>query len=189
MRVILASQSKVREQFLRKYIKNLEIVVPRGVEEIKFSGDIRLYVITNAKLKSMSVAKSYPDCLVLGYDTTVWCDGKVYEKPADIEEAKQMLREQRGKIEYICTGMYFIHLTKRINIEDIAVTRVYFKYLSDWDIEQILAEKEILDCGGAYNYKLEGDRYVEIYEGEKDNVVGVPLKKTLKHLRKMGYVE
>ncbi len=184
MRIILASKSEMRKKILQSYLPELE-VIPHFAQEENFNTDIKKYVINNARIKAMEVAKSHPDCLVLGYDTAVYCEGKVYNKPKDIEEARKMLRAQRGKIEYICTGMCFVNIQKGIEIKDISITKVYFKYISDSAVEEILKDERILNCAGAYNYKLEGDLYIDIYEGEKENVVGLPLRKTLTYLQKI----
>lgn len=188
MKIILASRSKARQDIIKQYIPDIECIEPQ-VQELTYDNNLKKYIVNNAKLKSVNIAKQKPDCLVLAYDTVVFCDGKILGKPRDLNMAKEMLIFQRGKIEYVCTGMYFICVEKNIEIKDISVTQVYFKYINDKIIDEILQDANILHCAGAYNYKLNGDLYVDVFVGEKENLIGVPLRKTLFYLNQLGYTD
>lgn len=186
MKIILATKSKARHNLLKQYIPDIEIIEP-DVEEAPYEGNLNKYIINNARIKAEKVAQEKPDCLVLAYDTVVYCDERILGKPKNLEEAKAMLMFQRGKIEYVCTGLCFLCKNKNIAIEDISITEVYFKYISDKTIEEILQDPNILNCAGAYNYKLNGDLYADVFVGEKENLVGLPVRKTLFYLNKLGY--
>jgi septum formation protein len=187
MEIILGSKSKARYEILKKYVSNIQVVEPT-CKELENDKDIVKLVIANAKLKATEVAQNYPDKLVLSYDTVIYCMGKILGKPKDLEEAKAMLYYQKGKIEYIYTGMCFIHKKNNIEITDYDYSKVYFKDVSSSHIEQLLKKEGILNCAGAYKYDLEGDLYIDLYEGEKENVAGLPLKKTLSYLKYLKFI-
>ncbi len=187
MKIILASKSKARHEIIKQYIPNIEIAEPQ-VQEPNYNGKLEEYIVNNAKTKALNIAQQKQDCLVLAYDTVVYCEGKILGKPLNLTDARDMLMFQRGKIEFVCTGMYFICLNKNIEIKDVSVTQVYFKYINDKIIEEILQDPNILNCAGAYNYRLNGDSYIDVFEGEKENLIGLPIRKTIIHLQKLGVI-
>lgn len=186
MKIILASKSKARQNIIKQHIPDIEISEPQ-IQELNYNGKLEEHTVNNAKIKALNIAQQKQDCLVLAYDTVVYCEGKILGKPIDINSAKEMLTFQRGKIEYVCTGMYFTCINKNIAIKDISITQVYFKHINDKIIEEILQDPNILNCAGAYNYRLNGDLYIDVFEGEKENLIGLPIRKTLYHLNTLGY--
>ena len=110
-------------------------------------------VVENAVRKAKAVAKENPGRPVLGADTIVFLDGRVYGKPHDAEEAKAMLKALAGREHEVATGIAWVR-------GDEVFTDV---------------EGEPLDKAGAYAIQGRAARFIESIAGSFSNVVGLPL--------------
>lgn len=124
---------------------------------------------------------------VIGADTMVALDGRIYGKPADEEDAKRILRELSGRVHQVVTGVsvWLISAPDKENVSlgfrTLAETsHVTFKNLSDEEIEAYVATGEPMDKAGAYGIQGEGGALVKGVSGDYDNVVGLPVKRLLK---------
>ena len=98
-RLILGSQSPRRQEILGYFNIPFEIASPPFVEEaVPFRGDPSAYVLDISKGKADSLASLYPKAVILTADTTVVCNGKVFNKPADDEEAFAFPQRIFGKM-------------------------------------------------------------------------------------------
>src|SRR5688500_4402906 len=106
---ILASASPRRSELLRSLGVEFE-VVPSKADELH-DGSVEVWRLCelNAERKAVEVAARFPDAVVLGADTLVTLDGKLYGKPADLTMAKTMLRELSARTHEVITGLCFIH--------------------------------------------------------------------------------
>lgn len=124
---------------------------------------------------------------VIGADTMVVLNGRIYGKPANEEEAKRILRELSGRVHQVITGVS-VWLISAPDKENISLgfrtltetSHVTFKELSDEEIEAYVATGEPLDKAGAYGIQGEGGALVKGVAGDYDNVVGLPVKRLLK---------
>src|SRR4051812_15483821 len=91
-RFILASASPRRRELLAQLGFPFDIVVAGVTEHEDPAAEPRQMVAHNAALKADWVAARHPDALILGADTTVFIDNRVLNKPADLAEARAMLR-------------------------------------------------------------------------------------------------
>src|ERR1044071_5615059 len=92
-RVILASASPRRAELLRKFVREFETVPAHADEFQPEHLSPTEACMLNAYRKARLIAKKFPDALVIGADTEVCLDGKVFGKPADRTEAARMLAE------------------------------------------------------------------------------------------------
>jgi len=131
----------------------------------------------NAHRKARSVAKKNPDALVLGADTLVFLDRKVFGKPKNLEEATQMLLQLQGKTHQVVTGVSLIH--QRTHSEKLFAvgTDVTFRPLGEDQIRNYLKKINPLDKAGAYAIQEHGDLIVSEISGSYSNVVGLPLER------------
>ena len=106
---------------------------------------------------------------VLSADTIVWLDGKIYGKPRDTEEAAAFLRELSGRVHTVFTGVAYDGKTK------VARSDVRFRRLSDADIAAYVELVSPTDRAGAYDIDERGEMVVESYEGEYENIMGLPV--------------
>src|SRR5881227_88568 len=123
--LILASESPRRAELLRQLGYDFK-VVPSGTLAIHH-GDLTAQEIAqiNAYRKARAVAKKYPDKLVLGADTLVYLETRLFGKPATLEEAYEMLQDLQGRTHQVVTALCLMHLREhrqRICAERTAVT-------------------------------------------------------------------
>ena len=112
--------------------------------------------------------------IVITADTIVWCENRYLGKPKNIEAAREMLSFLSGKSHKVITSVGF--LTSQ-NFEIITVTtKVYFKKLTDQEINYYIEEYSPLDKAGAYGIQeWIGAIGITKIEGSYTNVVGLPL--------------
>jgi septum formation protein len=123
---------------------------------------------------------------IIGADTMVVLDGKIFGKPKFADEAKQMLRQLSGRTHEVITGVAVWRVLatapEKISMghrEFHEVSRVTFKELTDEQIATYVATGESRDKAGAYGIQGEGGKLVASYDGDYDNIVGLPVTRLL----------
>jgi septum formation protein len=174
--LILASQSPRRVELLRQIIPEFHVAPSYATELHDLSLGTRRLCEVNAERKALSVAERYPDHLVLGADTLVFLDGDGLAKPADLDEAKTMLRRLSGRVHEVITGVCLVHQRAARMVLLAEVTHVKFLTLTDAAIGEYLRRVEVLDKAGAYAVQEHGDLIIERVEGSFSNVVGLPVE-------------
>jgi len=170
--LILASGSPQRKAILEQLGVEFRVEVPE-VEEL-LDGDPREVVLENALRK----ARSRPGETVLGADTAVVLDGRIFGKPADAGQAEDFLRQLSGITHEVMSGIAICESgTER---SDLAVTRVRFRELEQADLDWYLATGEWRDRAGGYAIQGRGAALVEAIEGDYWNVVGLPVPALLR---------
>ena len=170
---ILASASPRPRELLQQIDASFEVKVS-SVEEVT-GGNLAPaeIVVENAVRKAKAVAKAFPGYAVLGADTIVFLDGRVYGKPKDGEEAKAMLRALAGREHEVTTGIAWVHAGEVFT--DVETTRVFFAPLTEEAIDAYVKTGEPLDKAGAYAIQGRAAQFIESIEGSFSNVVGLPL--------------
>jgi len=165
--LVLASRSPQRKQILEQL--GIEFrVEPADVEELT-GGHPREVVIENAVRKARAVDGDH----VLGADTEVFLDDRVYGKAESEGEAETFLRDLSGRAHEVWGG---IALREGEGLKTAhAVTTVRFADLTDREIAWYLATGEWRDRAGAYAIQGRGAALVEAIEGDFWNVVGLPV--------------
>jgi septum formation protein len=168
--IMLASTSPQRRAILEQLGIPFEVVAPTYEEHDPPEADAVTLVREHALGKARSVAE--PGRVVLGVDTTVLLDGRVYGKAAGEGEAREMLRALAGRTHEVVSGLCLIARDRETVEHD--VTRVTFRALSDPAIERYIETGEWRDRAGAYAIQGRGAALVERIEGDYLNVVGLP---------------
>ena len=173
---VLASKSPRRKELLNKIGINAQIV-PSQINEDNYKGlEAEKMVMQLSFVKAADVARSFrKNTFVIGADTCVCLEGKIFGKPDSNDDAKRMLRELSGKTHQVYTGYCVIDCGSGKSVSRCAVTNVTFKELTDSEIEAYVATREPLDKAGAYGIQEKGAVFVEKIEGDYSNVVGLPL--------------
>jgi septum formation protein len=176
MKVILASKSPRRKQLLGQILDDFQIVVG-DVDESIFDGEPTQMVQDLALAK----AKAVPcpsDTLVIGCDTIVVMDGKVYGKPTDRQDAIDTLTAFSGRSHFVYTGVAIVG--DGISHVFYDQTQVVFKQLSRQQIDDYVACGSPMDKAGSYGIQDSG--FVSHLVGSYDNVVGFPTQMVAKIL-------
>ncbi len=169
--LILASASPRRKAILHAAGVSFR-VDPSDVDENIREKNPRRLVAKLARLKALSVASRHPGMLVLGADTLVVCAGEILGKPKDLNDAARMIALQSGRSQRVYTGVALVK-GRRVYAE-VAVTKVYARKL-DADLLKRLAGKH-MDKAGAYAVQDREDPLVARIVGDRDNVVGLPMR-------------
>jgi septum formation protein len=179
--LILASASPRRHELLHDAGLTFDIVAS-AAEEIH-DHDIPPPDLCkeNAARKAREVAARHPQATVIGADTLVFLDGEALGKPADLDEARAMLRKLSGRTHFVCTGVCIVHPDER-EVCFHEITDVSFRTLSETDIETYLTRAHTLDKAGSYGIQEHGDLIVEGISGSYDNVMGLPVARLLREL-------
>ena len=171
--LILASKSPRRKELLKQIGIPFVVVVSDAEEVSGNSWTPAALVVENAKRKARAVAEKYTDSPVLGADTVVSSEGKIFGKPKDKDEARKMLTALSGKMHEVTTGLALIN---RNEIRTTSVTtKVFFDTMTKADIDAYIATEEPMDKAGAYAIQGKAARFIEKIEGSYSNVVGLPL--------------
>ena len=169
--LLLASRSPQRRAILEQLAIPFEVVVPEYEEE-PTGADPSAEVERRAQGKARSVAAVAGDQPVLGVDTEVVLEGRVYGKPAGAAEAEAMLEELSGRTHDVVSGLCL--LTPAWEEVRHAVTRVSFRALTPRELGLYVASEEWRERAGGYAIQGLGAALVERIDGDYLNVVGLP---------------
>ena len=167
----LASTSPQRRAILEQLGIPFELAMPDYAEHDAPDADVVELVRRHAAGKARSVGE--PDERpVLGVDTTVHLDGRVFGKPSDYEEAEEMLETLGGRTHEVVSGLCL--RTPGWEVVEHEVTRVSFRPLTARDLAAYVASREWEGRAGGYAIQGLGAALVERIEGDYLNVVGLP---------------
>lgn len=183
---MLASCSPRRAALLAEAGFEFESVAPRIAEKFVVDLTLRELTVWNAIRKGVSIARAYPDNVVLAADTLVALDDEVIGKPADLEQAAQILRRLSGRTHEVCSAVFICRLSSGVSRALHEVSRVRFHRLRNANIENYFAKVNPLDKAGAYAAQGSGTEIIAKIDGSYTNVVGLPMEKTVAALAKFG---
>jgi septum formation protein len=169
--LLLASRSPQRRAILEQLAIPFDAVIPSYVEGAT-GAEPTVEVERRAQGKARSVAGISDELPVLGVDTEVVLDGRVYGKPVDAGEAEAMLEALAGRTHEVVSGLCL--LTSAWEEVRHEVTRVTFRALTPRELGLYVATDEWRDRAGGYAIQGLGAALVERIEGDYLNVVGLP---------------
>ncbi|MBY0099125.1 Maf family protein [Mesobacillus maritimus] len=185
-RLILASSSPRRKELLENLHLTFEIS-SSNVDE-SFSPELtpEEAVKELASRKASFVAEKEPDAFVIGSDTVVVHEGDILGKPSDREEALFMLKKLSGQTHSVFTGVCIISPEREIQFYE--KTDVVFWELSQEEMDAYISSGEPFDKAGGYGIQGFGSFLVREIKGDYFSVVGLPVARTVRELRRAGYV-
>lgn len=182
---ILASASPRRSEILKNAGFDFEVVASQADETIIGKIEPKIVVRMLAKRKANAVLNDVLDSsVVLGCDTIVVLDDKILEKPKDEKDAIKMLSRLSGKTHYVYTGVCITDGAKEKTF--VSETEVEFFTLSAKTIENYVKTGEPMDKAGAYGIQGLGSILVKKIWGDYFAVMGLPISKTARELKKFG---
>ncbi|QQX76377.1 MULTISPECIES: Maf-like protein [Aequorivita] len=183
--IILASGSPRRQAFFKEL--NLDYTIK--VKEIKetYPNHLTSSQITDylSQLKASVFTNLNENDILITSDTIVWKDEKALEKPKDFENAKAMLQNLSGEMHEVITSVCFTSKDFQITVND--VTKVWFKKLSDEEIDFYIKNYKPFDKAGSYGIQeWIGYIGIEKIEGCYFNVMGLPTRLVYKTLTQIA---
>ena len=193
-KIILASKSKVRKEILdRNNIAN--IVEPSNIDEdiIKSSllsekASPEIISKNLAEVKANKISMKYPDKLVLGADSVIDLEGKLISKPENREVALEILKKLNDKTHHLISSVCISKNGMMIwNYTDKA--KLTMKNFTEEELKQYLSKisDEALYAYNVYQIESEGRCLFTSIEGDKDTIMGLPIKKIKEYLKTHGY--
>jgi len=189
LKIILASQSKVRKKILDEH-NILNEVRPSNVDEdvvksslLKEKASPEIISKNLAELKANKISGKYSDNLVLGADSVIDLNGELISKPDNRDEALEILRKLNGKKHYLISSACISKNGSMVwNHTDKATLTM--KKMNDDELKNYLAKisDEALYAYNVYQIEGEGRNLFSSIEGNENTVMGLPVEKIKKYL-------
>jgi septum formation protein len=184
----LASQSPRRKQLLEQLgiaFEPLHVEVP----EIRGAGEsAEAYVSRVGREKALAGLAAVRDrddeAIVLGADTEVVLDDRVFGKPGDAGDAMAMLRALSGRTHRVISTVWCVEASRQRSATSISEVR--FAELDDSEIQSYVATGEPFGKAGAYAIQGRAAAFIEHLSGSYSGVMGLPLHETARLLRQFG---
>ena len=194
MRIYLASRSPRRRELLHQIDVHFDTLLfrtpPRDdtdvSEEVLTGEDAESYVVRVARAKAQGGLQrvSWRHLVaqpVLAADTTIDLDGEIIGKPADAQDAINILRRLSGRTHRVLTCIALAYgpaLEHRLNINEVR-----FSSLSEDDIRRYVASGEPMDKAGAYGIQGRAAAFIAEIRGSYSGIMGLPLFDTTELIR------
>ena len=185
-RFILASASPRRAHIFETLGLDFE-TVRTDVDETPLEGEAPSQLVLRvARAKVAEAAPRFSSGLVVGADTIVVIDGRPLGKPADADEAREMLRMLSGRWHAVMTGLVVRDVAGARELAEHDKTLVRFRELSDEEIDAYVETGEPLDKAGGYAIQGRAMLFVDEIAGNYQNVVGLPVTLLQRMVRRLG---
>ena len=190
-KIILASKSKVRKSILDE--NNIASdVIPSNIDEeivkeslIKEKASPEIISKNLAELKANKVSLKELDQYVLGADSVIDLEGELISKPENREEALYILQKLNGKKHYLISSVCISKNGSMIwNYTDKAMLTM--KKFTAHDLKTYLSKisDEALYAYNVYQIEGEGRKLFSNIEGDRNTIMGLPIKKIKEYLNK-----
>lgn len=185
-KLILASKSRARQKLLRQIGLKFSIVESNAREETVLKGRCGDFVMKNAVKKASDVAARLSSGVVIGADTVVLVGKRIIGKPSSMNDAVSALKILSKKPQWVYTGIAVIDIDRKKIYTDYEKTKVYMYPLTDKQIGRYFKKISPFDKAGSFDVQGPGSIFIDRIEGCFYNVVGLPLAKLARLLKKTG---
>ena len=184
--LVLASASPRRIEIMRRAGLDFR-AEPSGIEERPPTrlGALK-FVAWAAAAKAEAVSARMPAAIVIGADTEVVLEGRIFGKPVDDRQAQAFLQALSGRTHQVYTAVHVIDGRSGRQAHGISRTHVTVRELTPQTIADYVRSGEAQDKAGAYAIQGEGRRLVVSIRGPYDNVVGMPMRLLTRLLGQLG---
>ncbi|MAV59385.1 MAG: septum formation protein Maf [Candidatus Marinimicrobia bacterium] len=191
MNIILASKSQRRKDLLKMIdipFKSYASNIDESIISSKYPKPIDL-CRKLAILKAKKISQKFKSDLVIGGDTIVAINNEILGKPKNKFEAHQMLDKLSGQTHLVFTGISIQCIDKKILKTFYEKTKVTFNNLSKRDINYYISNCNPYDKAGGYGIQDMSSIFVDKIDGCFYNVVGLPISKFYKELKKLDIIK
>ena len=186
--IILASTSRYRASLLQKLRVPFDVAAPNIDETPHRHESPRDSALRFAREKAMKIAEEHEDGLIIGSDQVAEINGHLLGKPGSRKCAIDQLRASSGRCVRFYTAVCLVDARSLKTLSDIDITKVYFRKLSDDQIDRYVDIDEPFDCAGGFKSEGLGITLFDKLETDDPNaLVGLPLIKLTRLLERFGY--
>jgi len=191
-KIILASNSKVRKKILNENGIKCEVFPSNTDEEsakislLKENLSSELISKNLAELKANKISLKFNDDIVIGADSVIDINAELISKPKNRKEALKILKKLNGKTHNLISSVCISKNGSMIwNYTDKA--SLTMKNMTDKQLEEYLSKitDEALYAYNVYQIEGEGRSLFSKIEGDKDTIMGLPVKKIKDYLRNL----
>ena len=186
-RLVLGSSSPFRKALLEKLDLSFDCDSP-DIDETPLKGEHpKDMVVRLAKEKAQAIAERHPQSIIIASDQCATLDGVIIGKPGDHENAIKQLQSFSGRTLTFYTSLCVFNAGTNQYEETVEPFYVYFRELTDSQIENYLKKEEPYNCAGSFKSEGLGISLFERLEGNDPNtLIGLPLIQLIKMLEKFG---
>lgn len=173
--IILASASPRRLELLRKIVPEFRVEASRVDESTILESDPARFALAAAVLKAREVGRRFPGAIVIAADTVVALDNRIFGKPAGRGDARRTLEALSGRKHRVITAVALFRGKGHRLAAGLETSFVLFRELKGPEIENYLDTGSGADKAGSYAIQEVNGTFIESYEGDYDNIVGLPV--------------
>ena len=191
--LILASQSTARRKLMEELCLPFECHTSGYEEDMSIHKNPGKLAKHLALEKAKYIAKKFPNSTIIGADTFITVGSTKIGKPSTYPEAEKIIKSMSGKTIGVHSGIAVIQtgnegqITKKL-VEHV-LTKLKIKKMSQQEIHTLARHDEALQISGAFSIEGEGGKMVEKIEGDYNNVIGLPIFRLQKMLKKIGFTK
>ena len=182
--IILASGSLRRIELLKR--EGIAFLThPTDVDEtLNHQGKAEELAMYLALKKAFSIEKEYSKGeIILGADTFVVFENKVYGKPVSKDDCFNMVSALSGKTHSVITGVALVEAGTKNRKVFFEETEVTFKEIPKIELLSYIETEEPWDKAGGYAIQGTASKYIKTLKGDYDNVMGLPVIRVLQELK------
>ncbi|WP_078545331.1 Maf family protein [Litchfieldia alkalitelluris] len=184
-RLILASGSPRRKELLSNLQLTFDVIVSEIEEVVDETMTPAEVVMSLASQKAEDIAKEHRDAYVIGSDTVVVFQDEILGKPKNEEDSFRMLTMLSGNTHHVYTGVAISYQSETFTFYE--KTEVTFWDLTEAEIHTYIKSGEPKDKAGSYGIQELGSGLVKNINGDYFAVVGLPVSRTIRELKRLGY--
>ena len=186
-RLVLGSSSPYRKALLEKLDLSFDCDSPDIDETPLKSEHPKDMVARLAKAKADAIAVRHPQAIIIASDQCATLDGKIIGKPGNHENAIEQLKQASGRTVTFYTSLCVFNAGINQYEETVEPFYVYFRELSDQQIDNYLKKEEPYNCAGSFKSEGLGISLFDRLEGNDPNtLIGLPLIQLIKMLEKFN---
>lgn len=189
--IILASSSPRRQEILKMLDIPFQVILPNIDETLTSSVDTEDIPELLAREKVSAVIHSLPSQQeiqwVLGADTVIVKNGRIFGKPQSADEAAEFLKEFQGSTHTVITAVVLYNGKQKSTTSRVARTKVTFSPMTDDEIQWYLESGEWHGAAGGYRIQSLASIFIEKIEGSQSCVTGLPIHKLYDMLKEQNY--
>lgn len=183
---ILASNSPRRRDLFGLFKMPFR-VVPADINEDRIPGEHPVDYVRRLACEKAETVSDQQDGLIIAADTIVADGEELLGKPADSGEAEKILKQLRGRVHQVYTGITILDVEGGQAYSDVCCTNVPMREYTDEEIDAYIATGDPMDKAGAYAIQHPGFHPVERLNGCYASVMGLPLCHLMVGLRHLRY--